>query len=242
MPEYPEQDENVLCVVDRILGTTVFVKIEDYRKEGVIATSEVAPGRIRNIRDYVVPGKRVVCKVLRIDDKTGHIDLSLRRVSKKEQEEVLERYEKEKNALAIIKVVSGEKAEAFRESILKRDIKLADFIYKPDKNEFLSIGLSEEQADRIIKIVNERTEKNIYVKEKISVSSDAGDGVVRIRNVLNEVKSKFKESDISCISAPNFFITMSSSDYKEANKNMQFAKQIIAESAKKQGCRVILQE
>jgi hypothetical protein len=35
-----EQGENILCVVDRIIGTTVFAKIEGTTREGSIVLSE----------------------------------------------------------------------------------------------------------------------------------------------------------------------------------------------------------
>ena len=71
-----EVGDIVLCTVERIEKTIVFVKIEDENKdlEGSIIMSEVAPGRIRNIRNYVVPKKKIVCKVLRISG--NRIDLS----------------------------------------------------------------------------------------------------------------------------------------------------------------------
>ena len=78
-----EVGDKVLCTVDRIVGTAVFVRIDNSNIEGEIIMSEVAPGRIRNIRDYVVPKKKIVCKVLRISS-SGNIDLSLRRVTQKE--------------------------------------------------------------------------------------------------------------------------------------------------------------
>ena len=80
-----EVGDIVLCTVDRIVGTVVFVKIKGYG-EGSIIMSEIAPGRIRNLRQYVVPKKQIVCKVLRISG--DRIDLSLRRVTQKEKKEV----------------------------------------------------------------------------------------------------------------------------------------------------------
>ncbi len=77
----PEEDELVLCTVTAVHGHSVFAKLDEYGKTGMIHISEVSPGRIRNIRDYVVEGKKIVCKVLRIDKVKGHIDLSLRRVN-----------------------------------------------------------------------------------------------------------------------------------------------------------------
>ena len=73
-----EEGDLVLCTVKRIIGTTVFVDIEG-NGEGTIITAEIAPGRIRNLRDYVSPGRKIVCKILSLKGK--QINLSLRRVS-----------------------------------------------------------------------------------------------------------------------------------------------------------------
>jgi len=96
-----EESEIVLCTVDKIVGTIVFVKIED-NGEGTITTSEISPGRIRNLRDYVVPGKKIVCKILSL--KNG-IHLSLRRVKPSEKKELLDKISKEKSYKAILKTV-----------------------------------------------------------------------------------------------------------------------------------------
>ena len=74
-----EEGDVVLCTVERIVGTIVFVRIKG-DGEGSITMSEIAPGRIRNLRDYVVPKKKIVCKVLRISPNRN-TDLSLRRVT-----------------------------------------------------------------------------------------------------------------------------------------------------------------
>ena len=54
-----EEGDMTLCTVDRIAGTVVFVKIEGEEREGSIILSEIAPGRIRNLRDYVIPKKKI---------------------------------------------------------------------------------------------------------------------------------------------------------------------------------------
>src|SRR3989337_26635 len=101
-----EEGDIVLCTVDRIVGTTVFVHIEG-NGEGSIVLSQVAPGRIRNIRDYVVPKKKIVCKVLRISG--DRIDLSFRRVTQKEQKELKERNKQERSFASILKTVIKDK-------------------------------------------------------------------------------------------------------------------------------------
>ena len=75
----PEEGEIVLCTVKKILYHSIFATIDEYETlEGMLHISEVSPGRIRNIRDFVKEGKQIVCKVLKVDKVKGHIDLSLR--------------------------------------------------------------------------------------------------------------------------------------------------------------------
>src|SRR3989344_8055808 len=113
-----EVGDLVLCTVDRIVGTVVFVKTDGYG-EGSIIVSEIAPGRIRNLRDYVVPKKKIVCKVLRISG--DRLDLSLRRVSLKEQKEVIEANNKEKSYVSILKSILGAKADEIISKITKEE-------------------------------------------------------------------------------------------------------------------------
>src|SRR3989344_7083946 len=104
-----EEGDLVICVVERIEKTVVFVKIplKGGEIDGNIVTSEIAPGRIRNIRDYVFPKKRIVCKVLRISS-SGNVELSFRRVSLKERKEVLEREKQERSYISVFKSILGE--------------------------------------------------------------------------------------------------------------------------------------
>src|SRR3989344_8305338 len=161
-----EEGDIILCTVERISGTTVFVKIEDSKgREGTIITSEIAPGRIRNIRDYVVPGKKIACKVLRIDDR-NNIYLSLRRVTSKERNEIAEKFEKEKEYQSIIKAVVKEKSVIIIEDI-KRIMPLYDFIEGcKEDNKKLEKYFSSQEAQQICKILNERKNKQVEVKKE----------------------------------------------------------------------------
>jgi len=120
-----EVGDVVLCTVDRIVGTIVLVKI-DRNGDGNIIISEIAPGRIRNLREYVVPKKKIVCKVLRISEN-GNVNLSLRRVTQKEKKEVLEQYKQEKSYKSVLKSILDEKAENIIKEIEKEQ-RLFDFL------------------------------------------------------------------------------------------------------------------
>ena len=57
---FPEEDELVMCTITKVQFHSVFAQLDEYDKGGMIHISEVSPGRIRNIRDFVKEGKKVV--------------------------------------------------------------------------------------------------------------------------------------------------------------------------------------
>jgi len=242
--KFPEEGEILLGTVDRIVGTNVFIKLDDYGKEGVMRFSEVSPGRIRNIRKYVVPGQKIVCKVLRVDETKAHIDLSLRRVTTREKKEVLAMHKKEKDASVMLGVVIKDKKH-LNELItkIKEKYSLAKFLEEimakiTEPKEFLilakEIGFNEEEAQKLLKLVSEKTkERRVTVKEKISLSSEAGDGVEKIKEVLREAE---KKAEINYMGAPFYSIIVEDKDYKEANKKIKEIIDNIEKKAKELGC------
>lgn len=226
-----EENENVLCIVEKIQGTTVFVKIVD-GPEGTIVTSEIAPGRIRNIRDYVIPGKRIVCKILRID-ATGNIQLSLRRVSNKERDEVLEKHEKERSALSILKTILKEKADKTAQEIKKESSSLYEFLQSCKENKKkIEKYMGKEEAEKICQILNEKKEKFVDIKKEFTLSSDLPNGMKLTKEILLPYKD-----NITYIAAGKFIIKIKSEDYKKANQEMQKIVQNIEEKAKKEKMR-----
>ena len=103
---FPQEGELVLCTVTKIFGHSVFVTVDEYNRSGMINISEVSPGRIRNLRDFVVEGKKIVCFVLRVNQEKGHIDLSLRRVNDNQKRKKLESMQLEQKAEKMLEFVA----------------------------------------------------------------------------------------------------------------------------------------
>src|SRR3972149_4002642 len=98
----PEEGDIVMCTVTKVQYSSVFAEIDDYSISGMIHISEIAAGRIRNIRDYVKEGKKIVCKVLRVYQDKGHVDLSLRRVNEAQQRNKVNDIKQEQKAESLI--------------------------------------------------------------------------------------------------------------------------------------------
>ena len=226
MNQQLQEGDVVLCTVDRIVGTVVFVKIEN-NGEGSIVVSEIAPGRIRNLRDYVVPKKRIVCKILRIDN--GNIHLSLRRVTGKEKKEVLEQFQQEQKFASILRSILGEKTSQVIEEITKQE-SLSDFLEDSKKDSAkLEKLIGKNEADKILNILNTQKKKTAVVKKEFSLKTTKPNGLSLIKNILST-----NEAEIGYISAGKYSIKIESGDLKKADNKINEILKKIEENAKKQ--------
>ncbi len=226
-----EEGDLVLCTVDRIVGTIVFVKIhhEGKEPEGSITFSEIAPGRIRNIRDYVVPKKKIVCKVLRISG--DRIDLTFRRVSQKEEKEVKEKEKLKKSYENILKGVLGEKGESVIKKISKKE-NIYDFLESSKENHGkLEKIVGEQDSKKILEVINSQKKKKTIIKKEISLTTTKKNGLELIKKLLSEIK----DIDINYISSGKYSLKKESEDPKKGDQEFKNTLLELEKSAKKGG-------
>ena len=220
-----ESGDVVLCTVDRIVGTNVFVNIEG-DGEGSIVFSEIAPGRIRNIRDYVFPKKKIVCKVLRISG--DRVDLSLRRVTLKEQKELKEVYKQERSLINILKTILKEKAENVLEEISKRG-GIQSFLEKirndPEELEEL---IGKQDSKKVLEIFKAQKQKKAVVKKEIILKSMDSDGIEKIKDILGNIEG----TEIRYISAGKYSLKREDENIKEADQKLNEIIEVIEKKAK----------
>lgn len=225
-----EVGDLVLCTVDRIMGTAVFVKLEGTQIEGEIVMSEIAPGRIRNIRDYVVPKKKIVCKVLRISP-SGNIELSLRRVSQKERKEVIEKDKSEKSYTSILKSVLGEGLDKAVNEIQKEET-IFSFLEDAKRNpEKLERIIGKDNTKKILDILNTQKKKKAVIKKEIHMTTVKPNGITLIKKILDI----FKGITVKYISAGRYSLEIESEDIKTADKNLKEMLDSAEREAKKSG-------
>jgi translation initiation factor 2 subunit 1 len=189
-------------------------------KEGTLTTSEIAPGRIRNLREYVVPGKKIVCKILKI--LGNNIHLSLRRVKQTERKELLEKIEKENSYQAILKTVLGKEKSEQLITEITQEYPLIEFIekIKADKK-LLEKYFSKEEGDKITQILQTKKEKEKEMKQNFSLSNKSSDGILIIKKILKqtseEIASEFKNPKITItyLAAGKYRFTIKGEDFKE---------------------------
>ena len=224
-----QEEDLILGTVEKIENTVVFVKLPD-GSEGTIISSEIAPGRIKNMRQYVVPNKKIVCKVLKVNGK--HIELSLRRVNSKEKKEVMQKFKQEQTCKSAVHSILKDKANKVEEKILEDFDSLFDFFVGAREDEKLINKYFPKDFHDAIKKITDKKKKQVDLNQIVRLKCLENDGVKRIRKIFPDDKGV----KITYISAGEFKLKLSANNYKEGNKKMQEILAIVEKSSKSNKC------
>jgi translation initiation factor 2 subunit 1 len=227
---FPEEGELVLCTVTSVQFHSVFVQMDEYGKTGMIHISEVAPGRIRNIRDFVIEGKKVVCKVLKVHLDRGHIDLSLRRVTEMQKRQKITALKQQQNAEKILEHVAktvGSKPDELFAKVNKVAIAEAGSLYGffleivKDNKIADKVQLNEKERKMLLEVVTQRVKSpEVEIVGSLKLQSYESNGVEHVKNALKAGMKAAKEADVKYLGSGSFRVAIKAPDYKEAEKIM----------------------
>jgi len=228
----PEEGQIVICTVTKIQFHSVFVRLEEYDKEGMIHISEIAAGRIRNMRDYVKEGKLVVCKVLSVNREGGNIDLSLRRVTEKQKRDKTEWLKKEQlaekiveNAAFLLKTDFAQLYEKVTGSVFKAYEDLNSCFHKVATGEesLEKLGIEKKLAETLAKLIIQRIKPEyVHIKGVLKLTSYQAHGVETVREAVKkglETNSKKDiQIEIKYAGAGSYNVKVTAHEYKIAEQ------------------------
>ncbi len=230
----PEEGELVLCTVTKILYNSVFVNLDEYNKQAMIHISEISPGRIRNIRDFVREGKKIVCVVLRINREKGYIDLSLRRVNEGQKRKKLDGIKQEQKAEKMIDVIAKESnidELSLRKDISEKILKEYDSLNScfsdvvGDDVSLEGLGIDKTIAKKLTDFIKEKMKpQKVTIKGKLRLTSYDSNGVDVVKEALEKAEDAVKGGiNIRYAGAGTYNIIVESLNYKDAEKIMEKA-------------------
>tara|TARA_Y100000310_G_scaffold345863_1_gene471720 strand:- start:396 stop:1175 length:780 start_codon:yes stop_codon:yes gene_type:complete len=228
---YPDSDEIVLCKVSKIYPNSVFVDLLEYGRSGIVHISEVSPGRIRNLRDFVSVGRQIVCKVLRMDKEKGHIDLSLRRVNSNQRREKLDEVKQEIKAEQLIKTVSkklNKKFDALYKEVSTKVFKEYSHLHLCFRDivegevDLVKLGIENSVAKAISSAVIEKFKpKRITIEGEIFLKTYTSEGVDKIKTTLSAIEKISNTVSLFYLGAGKYKMIIEDIDYKPAEKNLK---------------------
>lgn len=243
-PEWPDVGDLVIATVVRITDYGAYVRLDEYNKEGLLHVSEVASRWVRNIRDYVREGQKVVLKVLRVQANKGQVDLSRRRVTKREKKEKLLFWKKDRKAESLLRTASEKLNISFEEAYERAGVLIENAfgdlhdglekVAKDGVDVLLELGVEKELATTLAEIAKDKIQISLVnVKGILELQNPKPKGVLVIKEALELAKeageSEGADVNVYLVSPPKYRIVVSTEDYKSAENILNTA----AESAVK---------
>jgi len=234
---WPQVGDLVVATVKSLESYGAYVSLDEYpSKEGFLHISEISSTWVRNIRNYVREGQKVVLQVLRVDQARRQIDLSLRRVSRDEQRKKIEEWKKNRRAEMLIKAAANilkvNELELYRDVAPKLEERFGS-IYsgleesaKKGARALVDAGLPEEMAQVLAEIAREKIIiKGVTIYGTFEMTSMEPRGIEAIKKVLTEAKELGENSEaevnLYTLGAPKYRIEVTSADYKKAESILE---------------------
>ena len=248
---FPEEGEIVLCTVKKILPNSVFVTLDEYRdREGIVHISEISPGRIRTIRDFVLEGKKIVCKILRVNRERNQLDLSLRRVTVSMQIAKRTEIKLEQKAEKLLEFVAQQKkttVEALYKQIGEKLVKTfgslnAAFneVLQQGEKVLTDLGVESSLAKKLAELIQTRMKPaEVEVTGVVELRSRAPNGIEIIRQVIKRTEeyAKTKKCDpvFKYLGAPRYSMSLKAVNYKMGDIALRDISEFLIRAMEKEG-------
>ncbi len=241
--EFPSQGEKVIGTVKRLNPYSAFVALDEYTgKEGMIHISEAARKWVRDIREVVKEGQKVVALVMRVEPERGHIALSLKRLGKRDYDEKMKEFKREQKAEKMLELVGKELGLSLDKAYDEIGFPLMETFGEMFKGFQTALtspdilgkkGIPEKYA-KVIKSVAEKVMelKEMEIKGMLRLVSYAPDGIYQIKSILANAS---KNMEVKYISAPNYMISIKSKDIKSAERKLEAMANDIIKQVEKNG-------
>ena len=240
-PQWPEVGDLVIATIENVTDYGAYVNLDEYDKRGLLHVSEISSSWIRNIRDFVREGQKVVLKVTRVNLEKGHIDLSLRRVTKRAKIEKIRQWKQDRKAEALLRGVA-EKIGLSNEEIYEKAGSLLEEKYglyegfeklaKEGAEVLTEIGAPEDLAKAFAEVAEERIRvKMVKVKGTLEIRCMTPNGVKVIKESFLSAKKAEKTRDTEVrfyvVAAPKYSVEVLAENYKRAEEVFQKVSQTV---------------
>jgi translation initiation factor 2 subunit 1 len=247
--ELPESGELVIASIESVMDYGAYANLDEYKKRGFLHISEISSARIRNIRDFIREKQKMVLKVIHVNPEKGHIDLSLRRVTKRERIEKIKAWKKERKGEVLLRAVAEKVGLPVEETYQKAGLILEekDGLYegfekalKDGPEALTKLGIPEDIAKAFAEIANERINiKMVKVRGVLEIRCMKPNGVKCIQQAFAEtkksVKAKYAKIEFHVIAAPKYSVEVSADNWKHAEELIDKASQSVVKNITEAG-------
>ncbi len=234
--EWPEPGDLVIATVNTVMDYGAYASLDEFNnKRGFLHISEISSARIRNVRDFVRENQKFVLKVVRVSTEKGHIDLSLRRVTKREKIEKIKSWKKDRKGAALLSTVA-ERAGIPKDMAYEKIGALLEEKYgvyegfekvlKEGPEILAELKIPDDVAKIIFAVAEERIKvKTVKARGVIEVRCPRPNGIKCIQEAFKTARksgeAKDSKIEFSVIAAPKYRVEVSADNWKRAEEVLE---------------------
>jgi translation initiation factor 2 subunit 1 len=223
--------------VKEIFDYGAYVELDEYNNmRAYLPWSEVASKWVKDVKDVIRQGEKIVVKVIRVNRQKGQVDVSLKRVYDAEKKKKMQWYKRNQRAEKILQIVAQRIRKTLDDAYKEAGWPLEDH-YGEIYAGLEAAVLEGPEALRVAGVkeewivpLHEEAVKHIQIKQVklsgiLTLRSFESDGVERIRNILLKVKegdnSEQVKINVYTIGAPRYRVELITTDYKIGERTLE---------------------
>ncbi|VVB73154.1 Translation initiation factor 2 subunit alpha [uncultured archaeon] len=240
----PDIDELVIVTVKKIFPYGAFCQMEEYNRECFLHVSEVSSGWVKNIRNFLKEGQRVVVRIYRLVPEKNMIDVSLKRVSDADTKRKLEGFKRDKRVSKLLEVAQSKMktkptmtiAEVSQKMVVEFGDAFSGFEVAASDGEsaLTKIGITSDWAAAITAIAKDNIKKQVRrITGILTLQCTGEDGINVIKSLL-----AIDGAEVAYLGAPNYLLAVEGDDFKKCEKKMKTIVDSVTKTAEKKDCSV----
>ncbi len=254
--DIPDVGEIVVATVTEVQRLGAKVTLDEYKNvEGYIPISEITSGWVKNIRDYLNEGKKVVGIVMDVDKNLRRVTLSMRRITEAQKKRKLVEWKRTLKGYKLLEIVA-EKINTTPEKAYKnfgrRLERVFGSIYRAFEEAAMNPDILKKEGFRgkwinvFVEVAKDNiTTRRIHIDERFYIQTLAPDGIERIKNCLTKMlsvleKEGYESVDVRIIyeGAPKYRVRIIAPEYPLAEKVLSDLKEFMNNCAKENALEV----
>ncbi len=237
----PKVGELVIANVSKISKFGAYCRLPEYNElEVFLPIREVSSGWIKNIREHIHEGQKLVCSVIFYDKDKGTLDVSLKRVSPGNSKTKIRAYNLEKRLASLfLQAIKASKEQANKDPIISTALSEFGTYTNLVQNatdgtpEFSESKLPKKLKESIVKVLEANRKQKRYLVSYLATiyTYNTLNGATELRELLSSIKET--GVNVHYIGAPKYRFLAEGDDYSAAEEKINNAQSLIKAKLKK---------
>ncbi len=253
----PREGDILIATVKQVFDYGSYVTLDEYGNlQAFLPWSEISTRWVKNIRDVVKEGRKIVVKVIRVNREKGTVDVSLKKVNDDERRKKNAEWKKLQKTDKILELVSQKLGKSEKEAweqvawklekygdvfdVLQKAVKEGDKILR-------DAGVPEIWIKPLIEEASKHYEERKVKESKVVIVKTLNpEGVEKIKSVFGKAIEDVKDTEFSIkiytIGAPRYRIDVTGTEPKAVAERLDSIIEKLQEIAKDEGVEVSVQK